>query len=193
MLLFTDLRHGGFLIAQLFFGLWLLPLGYLVVRSGYVPKVLGVLLAAGGVGYLVDLFAQFLAPGLAGRLAPFLLAPATIGEVAFVVWLLVKAVRVPAHRQRPASSRGPHHEGDRPGPVRLRRTSSSCAADRPPAPEDDEVLVRVHAAGVDAGVWHLMTGLPYLIRLAGFGLRRPRQRVRGRDARRSGRGRRRGT
>ena len=96
VLLFTDLRHDGFLIAQLFFGLWLLPLGYLVVRSGYVPKVLGVLLAAGGVGYLVDLFAQFLAPGVADRLAPFALAPATIGEVAFVTWLLVKAVRVPA-------------------------------------------------------------------------------------------------
>ena len=50
-----------------------------------------------------------------------------------------------------------------------------------PAPEDDELLVRVHAAGVDAGVWHLMTGLPYLIRLAGYGLRKPRQRIRGRE------------
>ena len=36
---------------------------------------------------------------------------------------------------------------------------------------DDEVLVRVHAAGVDRGVWHVMTGLPYPIRLAGYGLR----------------------
>ena len=42
----------------------------------------------------------------------------------------------------------------------------------------DEVLVRVHAAGVDRGVWHLMTGLPYLGRLA-FGLRAPRARIRG--------------
>ena len=43
-----------------------------------------------------------------------------------------------------------------------------------------DVIVRVHAAGIDAGVWHLMTGMPYLTRL-GFGLRRPRHRVRGRD------------
>ena len=43
-----------------------------------------------------------------------------------------------------------------------------------------DVLVRVHAAGIDAGVWHLMTGLPYLTRL-GFGLTRPRHPVRGRD------------
>ncbi|MDT7578162.1 MAG: hypothetical protein QOH17_4495 [Pseudonocardiales bacterium] len=46
---------------------------------------------------------------------------------------------------------------------------------------DDEVLLRVHAAGVDRGVWHLMTGLPYAIRLAGYGVRRSRTRVRGRE------------
>jgi len=45
----------------------------------------------------------------------------------------------------------------------------------------DEVLVEVRAAGVDPGVWHLMTGRPYLIRAMGFGLRRPKARVRGRD------------
>jgi len=49
-----------------------------------------------------------------------------------------------------------------------------------PVPKDDEVLVGVHAAGVDPGVWHLMTGLPYLVRL-GFGLRKPKARVRGMD------------
>ncbi|MGB3050633.1 MAG: NAD(P)-dependent alcohol dehydrogenase [Polyangiales bacterium] len=46
---------------------------------------------------------------------------------------------------------------------------------------DDEVLVRVHAAGVDPGVWHLMTGLPYLIRIAGYGFRAPKSPVRGND------------
>jgi len=50
-----------------------------------------------------------------------------------------------------------------------------------PVPKDNEVLVRVRAAGVDAGVWHLMTGLPYLVRLLGYGLRKPKARVRGRD------------
>lgn len=50
-----------------------------------------------------------------------------------------------------------------------------------PTPADDEVLVRVHAAGVDRGTWHLMTGLPYLVRLAGFGIRRPKQPVPGLD------------
>jgi NADPH:quinone reductase-like Zn-dependent oxidoreductase len=50
-----------------------------------------------------------------------------------------------------------------------------------PQPGDDELLIRVHAAGLDPGVWHLMTGLPYLVRLMGFGLRRPKIRIRGMD------------
>jgi NADPH:quinone reductase-like Zn-dependent oxidoreductase len=50
-----------------------------------------------------------------------------------------------------------------------------------PVPRDDEVLVRVYAAGLDRGVWHLITGLPYLIRFVGFGVRRPKVRVRGMD------------
>ncbi|WP_410644717.1 NAD(P)-dependent alcohol dehydrogenase [Amycolatopsis sp. lyj-346] len=50
-----------------------------------------------------------------------------------------------------------------------------------PAPGPGEVLVRVHAAGVDPGVWHLVTGQPYLLRLLGFGLRAPKDPVRGLD------------
>jgi NADPH:quinone reductase-like Zn-dependent oxidoreductase len=50
-----------------------------------------------------------------------------------------------------------------------------------PAAGDNDVLVRVHAAGVDPGVWHLMTGLPYLVRVMGYGLRAPKIRVRGTD------------
>ena len=53
-------------------------------------------------------------------------------------------------------------------------------ADVPPMGTHD-VLVRVHAAGVDPGVWHLMSGRPYLVRAMGFGLRAPKVRVRGRD------------
>jgi NADPH:quinone reductase-like Zn-dependent oxidoreductase len=52
---------------------------------------------------------------------------------------------------------------------------------RRPAVGDDDVLVRVHAAGVDRGVWHLMAGLPYPVRLAGYGVRTPKNPVRGRE------------
>jgi NADPH:quinone reductase-like Zn-dependent oxidoreductase len=50
-----------------------------------------------------------------------------------------------------------------------------------PVPGDAEVLIRVRAAGVDQGVWHLMTGLPYLTRAVGFGLRKPKNGIRGRE------------
>jgi D-arabinose 1-dehydrogenase-like Zn-dependent alcohol dehydrogenase len=50
-----------------------------------------------------------------------------------------------------------------------------------PVVGDGDVLVRVHAAGVDQGVWHLMAGLPYLVRVAGVGLRAPRNPIRGVD------------
>jgi NADPH:quinone reductase-like Zn-dependent oxidoreductase len=50
-----------------------------------------------------------------------------------------------------------------------------------PVAGDEDLLVRVHAAGVDPGVWHLMTGLPYLVRIMGYGLRKPKARIRGRD------------
>ena len=56
-------------------------------------------------------------------------------------------------------------------------TSASLAPRRP----DNEVLVRVHAAGLDRGTWHLMTGKPYLMRIAGLGFRGPKDRVPGRD------------
>ena len=64
----------------------------------------------------------------------------------------------------------------------------SAQIDRPEI-ADNEVLVRVHAAGLDRGTWHLMTGTPYLMRIIGFGFRRPKNRVPGH---RCGRHRRRG-
>jgi len=81
--------------SQMFFALWLLPLGYLVVRSGYFPRVLGYLLVVACLGYLVDLFAYFLAPGIEGSVLPFSAAAGAIGELAFMAWLLVKGARVP--------------------------------------------------------------------------------------------------
>jgi hypothetical protein len=98
---FTDMHAAGYLIAQIFFGLWLLPLGYLVYRSGFVPRAIGVLLAVGCFGYLADTFVQFLAPGIAESVEPFVLAPAAVGELSLVVFLLVRGVRV-VERRTPA-------------------------------------------------------------------------------------------
>ena len=56
-----------------------------------------------------------------------------------------------------------------------------CEEVERPVPGPGEVLIRVRAAGMDRGVWHLMAGRPYLVRVMGFGLRRPRQRIAGMD------------
>jgi hypothetical protein len=99
---FADMHAAGYLIAQIFFGLWLLPLGYLVYRSGFFPRVIGVLLAMGCFGYLADTFVRFLAPGIAESVEPIAVAPAAVGELSLVVWLLVKGVRVVERRATPA-------------------------------------------------------------------------------------------
>lgn len=94
--LLTDMYQDGYLISQTFFGLWLLPLAYLVSRSGYFPRALGVLLVIGAAGHLTDVFSRLLAPGAGAAISPFAMTPAAVAEISFIVWLLAKAVRAPA-------------------------------------------------------------------------------------------------
>jgi hypothetical protein len=100
------MHHDGFLIAQIFFGLWLVPLGYLTYRSGMFPKALGVALIVAGVSYLVDTLAAFLAPDLGTQIHGFLSIPPTIAEIWMLGYLLVKGVRVPAQGASTARAGG---------------------------------------------------------------------------------------
>jgi hypothetical protein len=92
VLLLLDTQHYGTLTAQVFFGLWLVPLGYLAYKSRLFPKWLGVLLIVGGICYLVDLFAAFLAPGFDQMIRAFILIPSAIAEILMVLYLLVVGV-----------------------------------------------------------------------------------------------------
>ncbi|MDG4797903.1 DUF4386 domain-containing protein [Micromonospora sp. WMMD1082] len=102
VLLMLDLHHSGYLMTQVFFGLWLLPMGYLVYRSGMIPRVIGVLLVVGCLGYLVDTFARFAAPELGAALSPYAVTPPAVAEVSMMLWLLVRGVNVP-QPDRPAA------------------------------------------------------------------------------------------
>ena len=93
VLLLLDMQHYGTLVAQVFFGLWLVPLGYLAYKSEMFPKWLGVLLIAGGVCYLVDLLAAFLAPDLSQSLHTFVVIPSAAAEIVMVLYLLIIGVR----------------------------------------------------------------------------------------------------
>lgn len=102
VLLLLDLQHNGYLIAQIFFGLWLFPLGMLAYRSGMFPRPIGILLMAGAISYLVDVALQFLAPDLADALsAPVLIPVVIIAEVSMLAYLLVKGVKTPVPASTP--------------------------------------------------------------------------------------------
>lgn len=79
-------------VGALFFGLWLIPMGSLVLRSGWMPRALGWVLIVGGVGYVVSAFVAPLFPA-AGSVANLLTVPATVGELWIVGYLLVFGVR----------------------------------------------------------------------------------------------------
>ena len=86
-MLSLDAYGNGLLVTTLFWGLWLLPFGCLVMRSGFLPRILGVFLVLGGIGYVAQVFWQILVP--ATGFPDFLLFPAAIGEIGICLWLLV--------------------------------------------------------------------------------------------------------
>jgi hypothetical protein len=96
VLLLLDIQHYGTLSAQVFFGLWLVPLGVLAHRSQLFPKWLAVLLVAGGACYVVDLLAAFLAPDLAQKIHAFVIIPSAIAEISMVLYLLIVGVKADA-------------------------------------------------------------------------------------------------
>jgi hypothetical protein len=89
--LFLKLYDYGFGIGLIFFGFTCLVLGYLIFRSGYFSRILGVLMAIAGLSYLTNSFTLILAPAYAGRIFPVLVL-ALIGELSLCLWLLVKGV-----------------------------------------------------------------------------------------------------
>ena len=99
-LLLVDAQHYGLLIAQIFFGLWLVPLGYLAYKSGWFPKSLGVLLIVGAAGYLVDMLAAFLVPDFGKAIHGYITIPSAIAEVSMVVYLLVIGVKIKTSDKR---------------------------------------------------------------------------------------------
>ncbi len=82
-------RAHGILLSQVFWGLWLLPLGALVIQAGWFPRLIGPLLLLAGLGYLIDVSLQLLLPSVTLRVSAFTF----IGEVVFPVWLLVRGAQ----------------------------------------------------------------------------------------------------
>jgi hypothetical protein len=92
-LLSIDLMRQGEILVGFFWGLWLLPLGILVWKSGWFPKVFAILLCLGGLGYLVDGTVALIAPAVRPAIAPAIGVTGFVGEVPFLLWLLIRGAR----------------------------------------------------------------------------------------------------
>ena len=88
--LFLELHQHGIFVSQVFWGLWLFPMGYLVFKSGFLPKILGILLMIGCMGYLVDSVTHFILPDFGFTFSEFTF----VGELLLPLWLVVKGVDI---------------------------------------------------------------------------------------------------
>ena len=95
--LFLNFYQYGFNVSFVFFGLHILGLGYLIWKSDYVPRVLGVLLIIAALGYQIDSFASLLSSSYANNdtlFVVFVAVPAIVSELALTLWLLIRGVNV---------------------------------------------------------------------------------------------------
>jgi hypothetical protein len=96
--MFLELNAQAWNAFLVFFGFYCVLIGYLVFKSTFLPRLVGVLMACAGLGYLTLLY-----PPLAARLSPYNLAPAALGELSLMLWLLVMGVNVPRWKEQAAT------------------------------------------------------------------------------------------
>lgn len=94
---FFQLQHThGYKVAQIFYGLYLLPLGYMIYKSNLIPKIIGVFLILGFFGDMIDLVRFFLIPNYESIFLQNISLPADIGEFSLCLWLLIIGVKNPS-------------------------------------------------------------------------------------------------
>ena len=103
VMLFLDAHSIGFVIGIAFLTLHVFLLGYLIFKSGYWPKVLGILFLIAGLGYLVDSFGQLLFAGYETT-PPYIAIAIAVSEIAFPLWLLIKGIDVAKWKERALAS-----------------------------------------------------------------------------------------
>ena len=97
--LFIRLNSWGIQIIQIFWGLWLFPFGLLVYRSGFIPKILGVLLMIAGFGYLLGSFMFQILPQYDDALSTFIMV-LEMGELPIIFWLLIVGAKAQSEERQ---------------------------------------------------------------------------------------------
>ncbi len=98
-LVFLRLNNYAFQIYLVFFGAWCFLIGYLIFRSTFLPRILGVLLAISGLGWVTYLY-----PPLAHRVYPFIAAASALGEIPLELWLIVMGVNVQRWKEQASAT-----------------------------------------------------------------------------------------
>lgn len=94
VMFYFELYSSGIMVVQIFWGLWLFPFGYLVYRSGFLPKILGILLMAGCFSYLINFLGESLMPNYSETsISSFIMLPASLGEIGTCLWLLIMGAK----------------------------------------------------------------------------------------------------
>jgi NADPH:quinone reductase-like Zn-dependent oxidoreductase len=159
--------NGG-MANEIFYGLWLLPLGLLILKSDLIPKIIGILLLVTRVCHLIDFGTFFFAPGVSATVQPVLYAGET-GEFVFVLWLLIKCVETREQRDRLMTV------------VTMKAVICTkygapevlkIDSVEKPAPKDNEVLIKVYATTVHVGDTRIRKADIFPVRLV-FGLFKP--------------------
>jgi hypothetical protein len=91
-MLFLNLHHYGLVVAEIFWGLWLFPLGLLVYRSRFLPRFLGIWLLFAGIAWVILSLTGLLSPQYQDKVDTYS-QPAFFGEIAFMLWLLIKGAK----------------------------------------------------------------------------------------------------
>jgi hypothetical protein len=92
-MLFLKTNNYGSLTLEMFWGLWLIPLGQLVYKSGFIPSIFGILLIIAGIAYMIDSFISILFPSYSSFVNQPTLLLVAIGEISITLWLLIKGVK----------------------------------------------------------------------------------------------------
>jgi hypothetical protein len=93
-MLFLKINDYGILPLEMFWGLWLLPFGLLVYKSGFIPRIFGILLVIAGIAYMIDSTIAMLVPNYSVFVNKPTLLLVAIGEISITLWLLIKGVKI---------------------------------------------------------------------------------------------------
>ena len=92
-LVFLNLYEYGISVVGIFWGLWLFPFGMLIIKSKFIPKIIGIFLTIGCFAYLIDSFISILLPEYKESVTAIIMLPLALGEFSTILWLLIKGVK----------------------------------------------------------------------------------------------------